>query len=132
MELREHDRERSEMRCPYCHVELDDDPHAWRCPSCATAHHAECAQENQGCTLLGCPGGIATRRVVAQTRLEQNRIVRSALLLFGLGLVLLFAFKMGSIHGESLMDPVLVCLFFVGIRVWGTIFDGAHRVTRTG
>jgi TM2 domain-containing membrane protein YozV len=41
--------------CPYCNAEIGSDP-AGRifCTSCGAAHHAECWEENRGCTVFGC------------------------------------------------------------------------------
>ncbi len=40
--------------CPYCRDVLGEAEAITTCPSCQTAHHEECWQENQGCTLYGC------------------------------------------------------------------------------
>ncbi|HZL28948.1 MAG TPA: NINE protein [Acidobacteriaceae bacterium] len=40
--------------CPYCRAPFDADDEAVPCPACNTAHHADCLQENGGCTVFGC------------------------------------------------------------------------------
>ena len=64
MELREHERKRRETRCPYCRETLSA-VDGWRCPSCKTSHHLECAQEHGGCTVFACRGKVPSRRFTA-------------------------------------------------------------------
>lgn len=41
--------------CPYCSAPIEPDPERRRyCHACGTAHHAECWDENGGCTVFGC------------------------------------------------------------------------------
>jgi TM2 domain-containing membrane protein YozV len=41
--------------CPYCNVEIDlTGTNRVFCTSCGAAHHADCWQENGGCTVFGC------------------------------------------------------------------------------
>ena len=41
--------------CPYCSGVIGaGDAGQTACPSCATAHHADCWEENGGCTVFGC------------------------------------------------------------------------------
>lgn len=43
--------------CPYCRTPvLDDDAESPKvlCPGCGAAHHADCFEENGGCTIFGC------------------------------------------------------------------------------
>ncbi len=61
MQLREHERRRRETRCPYCRETLSG-VDTWRCPSCETSHHLECAQEHGGCTVFACRGKVPSRR----------------------------------------------------------------------
>ena len=44
-------------RCPFCHDGLEPDSPRLACASCGTVHHAECAGEMTGCSVLGCRGG---------------------------------------------------------------------------
>jgi TM2 domain-containing membrane protein YozV len=39
--------------CPYCRTPVDQNE-AILCPGCATPHHADCFEENGGCTIFGC------------------------------------------------------------------------------
>jgi TM2 domain-containing membrane protein YozV len=41
--------------CPYCRAAIEqDDPQLVVCPGCGTPHHADCFEENGGCTIFGC------------------------------------------------------------------------------
>ncbi len=40
--------------CPYCRTPFEADDEVVTCPSCGTAHHADCFAENGGCTVFGC------------------------------------------------------------------------------
>lgn len=42
----------SQHTCPFCKGELSG--RTWVCSGCHTAHHEECARENERCTSLGC------------------------------------------------------------------------------
>ncbi|MFP5236666.1 MAG: NINE protein [Acidobacteriota bacterium] len=43
----------SAVACPYCRSPLEDGE-AVVCEGCATPHHADCLEENGGCTVFGC------------------------------------------------------------------------------
>lgn len=43
--------------CPYCKTKIMEGDAVIVCPDCGMPHHAECWQENQGCTVFGCAGG---------------------------------------------------------------------------
>jgi hypothetical protein len=43
-------------RCPYCHDALGDALEEVACVACGTTHHAACAAELHGCTVMGCTG----------------------------------------------------------------------------
>jgi TM2 domain-containing membrane protein YozV len=47
--------------CPYCRtpIEEDSDPPKVFCHGCGTPHHAECFEENGGCTIFGCSAAPA-------------------------------------------------------------------------
>lgn len=45
----------SDAVCPYCRTPIESEAEVKTCPSCATPHHAECWEENGGCTVFGCP-----------------------------------------------------------------------------
>ena len=56
--------------CPYCRMPLKPGGPLKVCPSCATPHHAECWNENKGCTVFGCkesPGDEEKITVATQT-----------------------------------------------------------------
>jgi TM2 domain-containing membrane protein YozV len=41
--------------CPYCRAPLDEPAASLTvCPVCGTPHHADCFEENGGCTVFGC------------------------------------------------------------------------------
>jgi len=40
--------------CPYCRAPFLPDEIVVVCPGCATTHHADCLEENHGCTIFGC------------------------------------------------------------------------------
>jgi TM2 domain-containing membrane protein YozV len=40
--------------CPYCRAAFEPDEEIVACLGCATRHHAECLEENGGCTVFGC------------------------------------------------------------------------------
>lgn len=48
--------------CPHCRTGITPGSPETRCQHCGIAHHADCWQQNQGCTTFGCAGqasGIA-------------------------------------------------------------------------
>jgi TM2 domain-containing membrane protein YozV len=40
--------------CPYCRAAIEPDDEQAVCPGCGTPHHADCFEENGGCTVFGC------------------------------------------------------------------------------
>lgn len=40
--------------CPYCRTAFEADDAIVTCSGCQTRHHADCLQENGGCTVFGC------------------------------------------------------------------------------
>jgi TM2 domain-containing membrane protein YozV len=40
--------------CPYCRTAFEPDDAIVACSGCETKHHADCLQENGGCTVFGC------------------------------------------------------------------------------
>ncbi len=40
--------------CPYCRTAFEEDDVIVACSGCQTKHHADCLQENGGCTVFGC------------------------------------------------------------------------------
>jgi TM2 domain-containing membrane protein YozV len=51
--------------CPYCRTAFEPDDEIVACLGCATRHHAECLQENGGCTVFGCPQSPADEPAVS-------------------------------------------------------------------
>jgi TM2 domain-containing membrane protein YozV len=49
--------------CPYCRTELEGPP--LECPGCGTPHHAECFEENGGCTVFGCSAAPAAEAKIS-------------------------------------------------------------------
>lgn len=48
--------------CPYCQNRIAAGSSVTVCPGCKTPHHAECWQDNGGCTIFGCrfaPGAVS-------------------------------------------------------------------------
>lgn len=43
--------------CPYCRFPLKEGSPITECGTCHTVHHAECWEENGGCSITGCAGG---------------------------------------------------------------------------
>lgn len=43
--------------CPYCRFPLKQGAPITECTTCHTVHHAECWEENGGCSITGCTGG---------------------------------------------------------------------------
>jgi TM2 domain-containing membrane protein YozV len=44
----------SAASCPYCRTAFESDDAIVACSGCQTEHHADCLQENGGCTVFGC------------------------------------------------------------------------------
>jgi TM2 domain-containing membrane protein YozV len=45
----------SSLVCPYCRTEVGlGEPGVTLCKGCSTPHHADCYEENGGCTIFGC------------------------------------------------------------------------------
>ncbi len=40
--------------CPYCRTTFESGDAIVACSGCQTEHHADCLQENGGCTVFGC------------------------------------------------------------------------------
>ena len=43
------------LTCGACHTRVEGDEPSTTCPDCGTAFHADCWQENLGCSTYGCP-----------------------------------------------------------------------------
>ncbi len=44
----------ADATCPYCRTPFVEDDDVVPCTACATKHHADCLEENGGCTVFGC------------------------------------------------------------------------------
>lgn len=44
----------SAIVCPYCRGPIEAGEPALECEGCGTPHHADCYEENDGCTVFGC------------------------------------------------------------------------------
>ena len=44
----------SGANCPYCRTAFASDDEVVACSGCHTVHHADCLEENGGCTVFGC------------------------------------------------------------------------------
>ena len=51
-----------EKTCPYCQTPIQPGAPVIVCNACGSTHHAECWQQNRGCTTFGCHGGPAAAR----------------------------------------------------------------------
>jgi TM2 domain-containing membrane protein YozV len=40
--------------CPYCRAPFEPEDELVSCEACATPHHSDCYDENNGCTVFGC------------------------------------------------------------------------------
>jgi TM2 domain-containing membrane protein YozV len=54
--------------CPYCRTAFEPDDEVVACSGCATQHHAECLQENGGCTVFGCSQAPADEPAISVSR----------------------------------------------------------------
>lgn len=77
----------SDALCPYCRAPLDNDTASLTiCPSCGTPHHADCFEENGGCTVFGCTAAplaepkvsISTPEVIAGASAPVQPVPRPA------------------------------------------------------
>jgi len=50
----------SSAACPYCRAAIEPgEADTLLCPGCGTPHHADCFEENGGCTVFGCSAAPA-------------------------------------------------------------------------
>lgn len=42
------------VACPYCRANIVEADPSVTCEACGTVHHADCYEENGGCTIFGC------------------------------------------------------------------------------
>jgi hypothetical protein len=51
------------VKCPFCFWVLSEDDAKHSCQDCPAVLHAECWQENGGCTTFGCPSWATSQGV---------------------------------------------------------------------
>jgi TM2 domain-containing membrane protein YozV len=51
--------------CPYCRTAFETDDEIVTCSGCATRHHADCLEENGGCTVFGCSQAPAEEPMIS-------------------------------------------------------------------
>jgi TM2 domain-containing membrane protein YozV len=56
--------------CPYCRAPFEEGDEIVTCIGCATAHHADCLQENGGCTVFGCSEAPGEEPKISVSALE--------------------------------------------------------------
>lgn len=58
--------------CPYCRgpIEADDPAQEKVCDGCGTPHHADCYEENGGCTVFGCSAAPAEEPEMSISRAD--------------------------------------------------------------
>ena len=67
--------------CPYCRTEIGEvEGERKDCPTCNTPHHADCFEENGGCTVFGCASAPSdeAKVTVSGTDLMGNVVTRQA------------------------------------------------------
>lgn len=61
------------LACPFCRVTLEEKEGEIKiCPGCGTPHHADCFEENGGCTVFGCTAAPAPETKVNIAAVELN------------------------------------------------------------
>jgi|SRR6267142_375283 len=71
--------------CPYCRAPFDDvNGQAIECEGCGTPHHADCYEENGGCTVFGCAKAPGEEPKVAVSAPEVAGVTLSGVQLVGI------------------------------------------------
>ena len=71
--------------CPYCRAPFDDvNGRAIECEGCGTPHHADCYEENCGCTVFGCSKAPGEEPKVAVSVPEVAGVTLSGVQLTGI------------------------------------------------
>src|SRR5277367_2012587 len=82
--------------CPYCRAVIEPDGgNTLLCKGCGTPHHADCYEENGGCTVFGCSAGPADEQKVTLTGSELSGAPASTR----------FGSVPGGLSGVGLMPP---------------------------
>jgi TM2 domain-containing membrane protein YozV len=63
--------------CPYCRGSIEADGEPKVCEGCGTPHHADCYEENGGCTIFGCSCAPADEPEVSISRTELSNTPRT-------------------------------------------------------
>jgi len=56
--------------CPYCRAPFEPDEPVVTCEACSTPHHADCYEENKGCTVFGCAKSPSDEPAISVTATE--------------------------------------------------------------
>jgi len=56
--------------CPYCRAPFELDEPVVTCEACSTPHHADCYEENKGCTVFGCANAPSDEPAISVTTTE--------------------------------------------------------------
>jgi TM2 domain-containing membrane protein YozV len=56
--------------CPYCRAPFEPDEPVVTCEACSTPHHADCYEENKGCTVFGCAKAPSDEPAISVTTTE--------------------------------------------------------------
>jgi hypothetical protein len=61
------------LTCPYCRTAIESGTRTVVCPACELVHHADCWEENRGCSTYGCRmAGAVTPRAAARPAAEEQ------------------------------------------------------------
>ncbi len=65
--------------CPYCRGPIETDSEQPKvCEGCGTPHHADCYEENSGCTIFGCSEAPAEEPELSISRTELANATRTS------------------------------------------------------
>src|SRR5271156_4359960 len=65
--------------CPYCRGPIEADAEQQKvCEGCGTPHHADCYEENGGCTIFGCSAAPAEEPELSISRTDLANATRTA------------------------------------------------------
>lgn len=72
------DAETAGRNCPYCRFPIKEGTEVTVCPTCGSAHHAECWNDNQGCAITACASGPATAPTTPPATTPTNTVPAAA------------------------------------------------------
>jgi|GEM_PF-3930594 len=58
--------------CPFCRFPLKERDDVVSCGVCHAPHHDDCWEENQGCAVVGCPGGATAAPAIPPIDVKQR------------------------------------------------------------